>query len=60
MVDANGIIGWAPASYLVPVDEEDLEETAENEQLVPSEKGMYTCTPVLCMPLSLAQHNGGG
>ena len=40
MVDAGGVIGWAPASFLVPVDEEDLsEEAKENEQIVGWEKG---------------------
>ena len=40
MVDAEGVIGWAPASFLVPVDEEDLSEAAkENEQIVGWEKG---------------------
>lgn len=40
MVDVGGLIGWAPASFLVPVDEEDLpEEANENEQLIGMEKG---------------------
>ena len=40
MVDAEGMIGWAPASFLVPVDEEDLsKEAKENEQIVGWEKG---------------------
>ena len=40
MVDANGKIGWAPASYLVPVDEGDLaEEAKENEKLMSSMRG---------------------
>ena len=40
MVDAGGMIGWAPASFLVPVDEEDFsEEAKENEQIVGWEKG---------------------
>lgn len=42
MVDANGKIGWAPASYLVPVDEGDLaEEAKENEKLMSSMRGGY-------------------
>ncbi|CAI8044018.1 Neutrophil cytosol factor 1, partial [Geodia barretti] len=37
MVDASGALGWAPASYLVPVDEEDIaEEKEENERLMSS------------------------
>ena len=41
MVDAGGAIGWAPASFLVPVDEGDMQDEAEeNEQLVGEEKGM--------------------
>ena len=40
MVDANGALGWAPASYLVPVDEEDIaEEKKENERLMCSMRG---------------------
>ena len=40
MVDAQGVIGWAPASYLVPVNESDLQEEAEeNEQLIEQERG---------------------
>lgn len=40
MVDASGAIGWAPASFLVPVDEEDLaEEAKENERLLCSMRG---------------------
>lgn len=40
MVDAQGLIGWAPASYLVPVNETDLEEEAEeNENLIEQERG---------------------
>lgn len=40
MIDAQGLIGWAPASYLVPVDETDLEEEAEeNENLIEQERG---------------------
>ena len=33
MVDANGKIGWAPASYLVPVDEGDLAEEAKERDV---------------------------
>ena len=41
MVDASGMIGWAPASFLVPVDEEDLaEEAKENEKLMSSMRGI--------------------
>ena len=41
MVDVGGAIGWAPASFLVPVDEGDMQDEAEeNEQLVGEEKGM--------------------
>ena len=40
MVDAQGLIGWAPASYLVPVNENDMQEEAEeNEQLIEQERG---------------------
>lgn len=40
MVDAAGIMGWAPASYLVPVDDSTLqEETRENKELVGDVKG---------------------
>ena len=40
MVDCRGSIGWAPASYLVPVDTDDLQEEAEeNAQLIEQEKG---------------------
>ena len=40
MVDNRGSIGWAPASFLVPVDAEDLRtEAQENEQLIEPEKG---------------------
>ena len=43
MVDAQGVIGWAPASYLVPMNESDLQEEAEeNEQLIEQERGNYT------------------
>ena len=35
------MIGWAPASFLVPVDEEDLaEEAKENEKLMSSMRGI--------------------
>jgi len=36
MVDAQGLIGWAPASYLVPLNEEDREE-AETDNLMENE-----------------------
>ena len=40
MVDASGIKGWAPASYLVPVDDSTLqEETQENKELIGNERG---------------------
>lgn len=40
LVDASGIMGWAPASFLVPVDEDDIEtDQQENEALIGSEKG---------------------
>ena len=40
MVDSSGIKGWAPASYLVPVDDSTLqEETQENKELVGNERG---------------------
>ena len=43
MVDANGMLGWAPASFLVPVDDGDLaEEAKENEQLMSSMRGLDT------------------
>ena len=42
MVDASGIMGWAPASYLVPVDDSTLrEETQENQELIGNERGTY-------------------
>lgn len=41
MVDAQGLIGWAPASYLMPLNETDLKEEAEeNEHLIEQERGM--------------------
>ena len=41
-MDAQGLIGWAPASYLVPVNENDLQgEAEENEQLIEQERGKY-------------------
>ena len=41
MVDASGKLGWAPASYLVPVDDGDLaEEAKENEKLMSSMRGI--------------------
>ena len=34
------MIGWAPASFLVPVDKDDIEnEFKENEALIGTEKG---------------------
>ena len=41
MVDvSSGITGWAPASYLVPVDDSTLkEETQENQELIGNERG---------------------
>lgn len=40
MVDADGLIGWAPASYLVPVDMNHIDEEAkENENLIEQERG---------------------
>ena len=40
MVDASGIVGWAPASFLVPVDDSTLqEETQENKEIVGTERG---------------------
>lgn len=40
MIDAQGLIGWAPASYLMPVDDTDLkEEKEENETLIEQERG---------------------
>lgn len=39
MVDASGIKGWAPASYLVPVDDSTLqEETQENKEIIGNER----------------------
>ena len=41
MVDASGKLGWAPASYLVPLDDGDLaEEAKENEKLMSSVRGI--------------------
>ena len=46
MADASGIMGWAPASYLVPVDDSTLqEESQENQELIGTEKGK-DCTKV--------------
>jgi hypothetical protein len=37
MIDVSGSLGWAPASFLVPVDEGDLaDEAKENEKLLSS------------------------
>ena len=46
MVDAgSGILGWAPASFLVPVDDGDLQEEAkENQQIVKEDRGW--CQPM--------------
>ena len=49
MVDNGGSIGWAPASFLVPVDPEDLQsEAQENERLIAPERrecgvGVWVC-----------------
>lgn len=53
MVDASGIKGWAPASYLVPVDDSTLqEETQENKELIGNERGsVIVCACVYCYPL---------
>lgn len=41
MIDAQGLIGWAPASYLMPINETDLkEEEEENETLIEQERGV--------------------
>lgn len=48
MVDASGIMGWAPASYLVPVDDSTLhEETKENQEIVGDVKGKEDFSPQL-------------
>jgi len=40
MVDAQGLIGWAPASYLMPLNATDMQEEAEeNENLIEQERG---------------------
>lgn len=40
MVDVSGVLGWAPASYLVPVDDGELADDAkENEKLISSMRG---------------------
>ena len=40
MVDAgSGSIGWAPASYLAPVDIGNKQEAKENKNLVGPEEG---------------------
>ena len=40
LVDIQGMLGWAPASFLVPVDKDDIEnEFKENEALIGTEKG---------------------
>ena len=40
MVDSQGITGWAPASFLFPMDEEDSQkEWEENQQLIGYERG---------------------
>lgn len=47
-VDARGLIGWAPASYLVPVNSSDLQEEAEeNETLIEQDKGMWQCSSAI-------------
>lgn len=39
-VDAQGMLGWCPASYLVPVEEDDIDgEKEENEAVIGKEKG---------------------
>ena len=46
MVDAGGVsmTGWAPASYLVPMDDNTMDEEAEeNEQLIGGERGVFVC-----------------
>ena len=49
MVDASGIKGWAPASYLVPVDDSTLqEETQENKELIGDERGKLAANTVYC------------
>ena len=41
MVDAQGLIGWAPASYLIPLSETDKQEDdKENEKLIEQDKSM--------------------
>ena len=40
LIDIQGMIGWAPASFLVPVDKDDIEnEFEENDALIGTEKG---------------------
>ena len=34
MVDAQGLIGWAPASFLVPLNEDDEQEVDSGENLM--------------------------
>ena len=42
MVDAQGMKGWAPASFLLPLDEEDSrKEWEDNQQLISSERGTH-------------------
>ena len=50
MVDARGIIGWAPASFLVPISENDIqEEEEENQQLIEQERGKkLLLRPTVC------------
>ena len=57
-MDAQGLIGWAPASYLVPVNENDLQEEAEeNEQLIEQERGkLPACHASLVSPVMLMHY----
>ena len=50
MVDAGGKIGWAPASYLVPVDDSDFaDEAKENEKLMSSTRGIQLYIQTSCL-----------
>ena len=40
LIDVQGELGWAPASYLILNDEDDVEEEEqENEALITQDKG---------------------
>ena len=49
MVDAQGLIGWAPASFMVSMNDSDKQdEIDENEQLIQQDRGKMTIHIVPC------------